>query len=146
MSRIINRDAVIAAFTTCARLSEQGKPIIFSRLGLAGCSTTAFRKAITNTFTKEKHGIELEKIFNVNKENDHILIRRENTKNPKDIHLIDLIIKAMTIVRREGSSDAPVKAISPVKVNKVINNKKLSVEDLCLELKKRGFIVKLEIK
>lgn len=127
MSKILPKDAVLAAFTQVARAERNNVPVIFSKLGLSTSSTTAFKKAITTTYTKEKDGFDLQAIFSIK---GNFLHRRNTPLNPKDGSLIDLIMKAMTY-NRQNPSHRP----KPT----------LTTEELVLQLKARGYEVNLRV-
>ena len=127
MSKILPKNAVLAAFTQVARAERNNVPVIFSKLGLSTSSTTAFKKAITTTYTKEKDGFDLQAIFSLQ---GNLLHRRNTPLNPKDESLIDLIMKAMTYNRQN-----PLHRPKPT----------LTTEELVLQLKARGYEVNLRV-
>lgn len=143
MSRKHSWNNVAAAFTTVAKKVERGEPIVISKIGLPTCSASAFKMAVTHSFKKEKHGFDLQRIFIID---DKGLWHRNTSPNtnPKDEHLIDLIIKAMTYVRREkitvGNKSSREFSTSQVNLHS------FKVEDLLKELITRGYIVNLIAK
>lgn len=139
-----NQNSIAAAFSTVARLVREEKPVVLTKInGLNGMNYRWFREAVTHTFTQEKHGVDLQKIFIIDKENPQIWHRNTSpNRNPQDIELIKRIIVAMSVVAKEFRKTRPEKCVKPV----VVQEKSLadySLEELKAEVQKREkFIAK----
>lgn len=133
-----DQNAIAAAFSTVARLVREDKPICLTKIeGLNVTNYRWFRDAVTHTFTQEKHGVDLQKIFIIDKDNPQIWHRNTSpNRNPQDIELIKRIIVAMSVASREFRKNRPEK---PVKTA-VIQEKTLadySLDELKAEVQKR---------
>ena len=97
-----NKTAIAAAFSTVARLVREGQPVILGKIeGLNRVSQTTFKAAITHNFNTKDHGVDLQRIFIIDKENPQHWTRNTGAKdNPKDIELVDRIIRAMSVVSK----------------------------------------------
>jgi len=119
--RTYDKTTIAAVFSTVARLVREGKPVVLSQIeGLNSSSGWAFKLAVTHNFSEEKHGVNLQKIFIVDKEDQHCWRRNPSTpNNPKDIELVDRIIRAMTAVRQLQSQEREhIKSMSAPKEEK----------------------------
>lgn len=133
-----NKAAIAAAFSTVARLVREGQPVVLSKVeGLNASSRVFFRQAVTHNFNEKDHGFELQRIFIVDKDNPQQWHRNTSpNKNPGDIELIDLIIRAMQWVYahyepvRRGPKKAPVE-------NTVVTLESFTLEELRAEVAKR---------
>ena len=113
--RHYDKATIAAAFSTVARLVRAGQPVILSKVeGLNPRSCFYFKEAVTHNFNEKDNGFDLQRIFIVDDDNPRCWHRNTSpNKNPGDDTLIDLIIKAMTWLRktREGR---PYKKAEPV--------------------------------
>jgi len=140
-----DQNAIAAAFSIVARLVREEKPVVLTKIeGLNGINYRWFREAVTHTFTKEKHGVELQKIFIIDKDNPQIWHRNTSpNRNPQDIELIKRIIVAMGVVAKEFRQNRPEKLVKPV----VVHEKSLadySLEELKAEVQKRENLIAKE--
>ena len=121
-----NKTNITAAFTTVARLVREGKPVILSQIAeLNSVNQQWFRLAVTHSFTKEKHGVDLQRIFIVNKENPHDWHRNTSpNQNPQSVELIDRILLAMQWVSKHRDEiRPPQKKAEPKKEEKPMEPK-----------------------
>jgi hypothetical protein len=140
-----DQNAIAAAFSIVARLVREEKPVILTKVdGLNVTNYRWFREAVTHTFTQEKHGVDLQKIFIIDKDNPQIWHRNTSpNRNPQDIELIKRIIVAMSVASKEFRKNRPEK---PVKTA-VIQEKSLadySLEELRAEVQKREKLIAKE--
>lgn len=139
--QVYDKKAIAAAFSTVARLVREGKPIALTAVeGLNDYNYRWFREAVTHTFVKDKHGVDLQKIFIVDSANPKIWHRNTNpSKNPQDIELIDRIIAAMSVVSKayNESHSKPVKVQKKTLVD-------YSLEELKAEIQRREKLIAKE--
>lgn len=140
-----DKTAITAAFSTVARLVREEKPVVLTKIeGLNVINYRWFREAVTHTFTKEKHGVDLQKIFIIDSDNPQKWHRNTSpNKNPQDVELIDRIILAMSVAAKMFRQTRPVKEIEPV----VVREKSLadySLEELKAEVQKRENLIAKE--
>lgn len=104
-----NKTNITAAFTTVARLVREGQPVVLSQIAeLNSVNQQWFRLAVTHSFTKEKHGVDLQRIFIVSKENPHDWHRNTSpNQNPQSVELIDRILLAMQWVSKHRDEIRP---------------------------------------
>lgn len=118
-----NKTNITAAFTTVARLVREGQPVVLSQIAeLNSVNQQWFRLAVTHSFTKEKHGVDLQRIFIVNKENPHDWHRNTSpNQNPQSVELIDRILLAMQWVSKHRDEiRPPQKKAKPKKEEKMV--------------------------
>ncbi len=137
-----DQKAIAAAFSTVARLVREEKPVVLTKVdGLNVTNYRWFRDAVTHTFTKEKHGVDLQKIFIVDPANPQIWHRNTSpNKNPQDIELINRIIIAMSIASkmfRESRTSKPAKVQEKTLAD-------YSLEELKAEIQKREKLIAKE--
>jgi len=135
-----DQKAIAAAFSTVARLVREEKPVVLTKVdGLNVTNYRWFRDAVTHTFTKEKHGVDLQKIFIVDPANPQIWHRNTSpNKNPQDIELINRIVTAMSIA---------AKMFRESRASKPMQEKTLadySLEELKAEIQRREKLVAIE--
>ena len=100
--RQYDKTAIAAAFSTVARQVREGKPVVLGKIeGLNSTNQVWFKAAVTHNFNEKDHGFNLQKIFIVDEKNPQQWKRNTGAKdNPKDIELVDRIMRAMTLVAR----------------------------------------------
>lgn len=135
--RTYDRNAVKAAFTTVARLVDRNERVVFSKLGLSSAGAVAFKDAITHSFTAEKDGFTLNRIFKIK---DGKWIRCEYANNPMGEEFVDRLLMAMAYCRKWRMENRQAKKTE----TPVLSSYK--VEDLLTELTRRGYIVNLIAK
>ena len=133
-----NKTAIAAAFSTVARLVREGQPVVLSKVeGLNSFNARFFRQAVTHNFNEKDHGFNLQRIFIIDKENPQNWHRNTSpNKNPDDIELIDLIIKAMQWIyaHYEPTPRKPKEAAIAVPVNPL---EAFTLEELKAEIESR---------
>jgi len=112
-----NKTNITAAFTTVARLVREGQPVVLSQIAeLNSVNQQWFRLAVTHSFTKEKHGVDLQRIFIVSKENPHDWHRNTSpNQNPQSVELIDRILLAMQWVSKHRDEIRPPQKKAEIK-------------------------------
>lgn len=142
--RKYNRAEITAAFTTMARAADTGKPILYKELGLNPRNACLFMQAVTHSFKKDKHGIELHRVFIQNEARKNLYHRNTTpNNNPKDASLIDLIMAAMTIVGKTRKATRTAESVSQCTEStnplEKLSNKELFQEigNMFLELARR---------
>ena len=115
-----NKTNITAAFTIVARLVREGQPVVLSQIAeLNSVNQQWFRLAVTHSFTKEKHGVDLQRIFIVSKENPHDWHRNTSpNQNPQSVELIDRILLAMQWVSKHRDEIRPPQKKSQPKEEK----------------------------
>ena len=140
-----DQTAIAAAFSTVARLVREEKPVVLTKVeGLNTINYRWFRAAVTHTFTQEKHGVDLQKIFIVDKENPQIWHRNTSpNRNPQDIELIKRIITAMSVAAKEFRNNRSEKPVQ-VAVTQERTLADYSLEELKAEVQRRENLIAKE--
>lgn len=113
--RQYDKTAIAAAFSTVARQVREGKPVVLGKVeGLNSTNQVWFKAAVTHNFNEKDHGFNLQKIFIVDEKNPNQWKRNTGAKdNPKDIELVDRIMRAMTLVARLRNDEKSQKLQMP---------------------------------
>ena len=113
--RHYDKNTIAAAFSTVARQVREGKPVVLGKVeGLNSTNQVWFKAAVTHNFNEKDHGFNLQKIFIVDEKNPQQWKRNTGAKdNPKDIELVDRIMRAMTLVARLRNAEKSQKMQTP---------------------------------
>lgn len=142
--RHYDKATIAAAFSTVARLVRAGQPVILSKVeGLNSRSGFYFKEAVTHNFNEKDNGFDLQRIFIIDDDDPRCWHRNTSpNKNPGDDTLIDLIIQAMTWLRktREGRPYKKKEPVTtPVHWGLTLDPKQLTDEELDTAIKEVSY-------